>query len=79
LARLIEVIGGQRFDAFIQSRILRPLGMVDTGFVVSDRDRLVAFYAGADPIEPHEAGTFSHGRRAISGGLFTPLPEAERW
>ena len=41
LARLVEVISGQRFDAFIQSKILRPLGMVDTGFVVSDRDRLL--------------------------------------
>ena len=47
LARLVEVISGQRFDAFIQSRILGPLGMVDTGFVVSDRNRLVAYYAGA--------------------------------
>src|SRR6266571_8716586 len=42
LARLVEVISGQRFDAFIQVRILGPLGMVDTGFVVSDRNRLVA-------------------------------------
>src|SRR5262249_58993463 len=27
LARLVEVTSGQRFDAFIQSRILDPLGM----------------------------------------------------
>jgi CubicO group peptidase (beta-lactamase class C family) len=49
LARLVEVISGQRFDVFIQSRILGPLGMVDTGFVLSDRDRLVAHapYPGA--------------------------------
>jgi len=33
MARLVEVISGQRFDIFIQSRILDPLGMVDTGFV----------------------------------------------
>ena len=52
LARLVEVISGQRFDAFIQSRILGPLGMVDTGFVVSDRNRLVAYYTGADPMKP---------------------------
>ena len=52
LARLVEVISGQRFDAFIQSRILGPLGMVDTGFVVSDRSRLVAYYTGADPMKP---------------------------
>jgi CubicO group peptidase (beta-lactamase class C family) len=52
LARLVEVISGQRFDAFIQSRILGPLGMVDTGFVVSDRNRLVAYYTGTDPMKP---------------------------
>jgi CubicO group peptidase (beta-lactamase class C family) len=56
LARLVEVISGQRFDAFIQSRILDPLGMVDTGFVASDRDRLVALYAGADPVDPMKPG-----------------------
>jgi CubicO group peptidase (beta-lactamase class C family) len=56
LARLVEVISGQRFDAFIQSRILGPLGMVDTGFVVSDRNRLVAYYAGADLVDPTKPG-----------------------
>jgi len=78
LARLVEVISGERFDAFIQSRILGPLGMVDTGFVASDRNRLVAFYTGAGPHRPYEAGTDSRGRRAISGGLFASRPEAER-
>jgi len=56
LARLVEVTSGQRFDAFIQSRILDPLGMVDTGFVVSDPNRLVAYYAGADPVDPMKPG-----------------------
>ena len=78
LARLVEVISGQRFDAFIQSKILRPLGMVDTGFVVSDRDRPRRLLCRGRPHQPHEAGTYSRGRRAISGRLFTSLPEAER-
>jgi CubicO group peptidase (beta-lactamase class C family) len=56
LARLVEVISGQRFDAFIRSRILDPLGMVDTGFVVSDPSRLVAYYAGADMVDPMKPG-----------------------
>jgi CubicO group peptidase (beta-lactamase class C family) len=56
LAAVVEVTSGQRFDAFIQSRILDPLGMVDTGFVVSDRNRLVAYYAGADPTDPMNPG-----------------------
>ena len=68
LARLVEVISGQRFDAFIRSRILGPLGMVDTGFVVSDRDRLVAFYAGADLVDPMKPG--------LTRADHAPYPEA---
>jgi CubicO group peptidase (beta-lactamase class C family) len=56
LARVVELISGQHFDAFIQSRIFGPLGMTDTGFVVSDRNRLVAYYAGADPVDPMKPG-----------------------
>jgi len=88
LARLVEVIGGQRFDAFIQSRILGPLGMVDTGFVVSDRNRLVAYYAGADPVDPMKPGLMradalpypdaylrSFPRQAGGAGLVSTLPD----
>jgi CubicO group peptidase (beta-lactamase class C family) len=88
LARLVEVISGQRFDAFIQSRILGPLGMVDTGFVVSDRNRLVAYYAGADPIDPMKPGLtradalpypdaylLPFPRQAGGAGLVSTLPD----
>lgn len=34
LARVVEVVSGQPFDEFLQSRIFKPLGMVDTGFYV---------------------------------------------
>lgn len=34
LARVVEVASGQQFDQFLQSRIFKPLGMVDTGFYV---------------------------------------------
>src|SRR5215813_640408 len=74
LARLVEVISGQRFDAFIQSRILAPLGMVDTGFVVSDRDRLVAFYAGADPIDPVKPGLTRADDAPYPGAYLRPFP-----
>jgi CubicO group peptidase (beta-lactamase class C family) len=58
LARLVEVVSGQRFDAFIQSRVLGPLGMVDTRFVVPAQDlpRLTAMYTGASPTNPLEPG-----------------------
>jgi CubicO group peptidase (beta-lactamase class C family) len=34
LARVIEVASGQPFDQFLESRLFKPLGMVDTGFWV---------------------------------------------
>lgn len=47
IGRLIEIIGGQRLDAFLADRIFDPLGMVDTGFWVDDDrgHRLAANYA----------------------------------
>ena len=74
LARLVEVISGQRFDAFIQSRILGPLGMVDTGFVVSDRHRLVAYYAGADPVDPMKPGLTRADALPYPGAYLRPFP-----
>jgi len=58
MARLVEILSGQAFDQFIQSRILGPLGMVDTGFVVPEksRSRLAAYYAGADMLDPMKPG-----------------------
>jgi len=58
LARVIEVCSGQRFDRFIDERILRPLEMVDTGFVVpaDQHDRLAALYIGTDLADPLKPG-----------------------
>jgi CubicO group peptidase (beta-lactamase class C family) len=46
LGRLVEVVSGQAFDAFLKERIFDPLGMVDTGFSVPAQDlgRLAAVY-----------------------------------
>jgi CubicO group peptidase (beta-lactamase class C family) len=46
-AALVQAISGQRFSAFLQERILGPLGMKDTGFLVPShkRERLAAIYA----------------------------------
>jgi CubicO group peptidase (beta-lactamase class C family) len=74
LARLVEVISGQRFDTFIQSRILSPLGMVDTGFVVTDRDRLVAYYAGADLLGPMKPGLTRADDVPYPGAYLRPFP-----
>ncbi len=41
---LIEVITGQRLDAYLREHVLQPLGMTDTGFVVGD-DQVPRFAA----------------------------------
>lgn len=53
LGRLVEVVSGQRFGAFLDQRIFGPLGMVDTGFRVPDgkRSRIATVYTRT------EAGT----------------------
>ena len=51
LGNVVEVISGQKIDAFLESRILRPLGMFDTSYLVppAKYPRVVAVNArGAD-------------------------------
>jgi CubicO group peptidase (beta-lactamase class C family) len=74
VARLVEVISGQSFDKFIKARIFDPLGMVDTGFVVpeKDQDRLVAYYAGADLMEPMKPGLTRTDNAPFPGAYLRP-------
>ena len=51
LGNVVEVLSGQKIDAFLQSRILQPLGMHDTSYLVpaAKYPRVVAVNArGAD-------------------------------
>jgi CubicO group peptidase (beta-lactamase class C family) len=75
MSRLVEVISGQRFDAFIKARIFDPLGMVDTGFVVPEKDqgRLVAYYAGADLMEPMKPGLTRTDNSPYPGAYLRPI------
>src|SRR5689334_16343600 len=75
MARLVEVISGQSFDTFIKARILDPLGMVDTGFVVPEKDhgRLVAYYAGADLMEPMKPGLTRTDNAPFPGAYLRPI------
>lgn len=90
LSRLVEVVSGQAFDAFIHKRILEPLGMVDTGFMVplNQQHRLTAYYAGANVAEPMKPGLTRiddapypqayrqpFARLSGGGGLVTSLPD----
>lgn len=76
LARLVEVVSGQRFDAFLQERIFAPLGMPDTGFVVpeSERGRLTAYYRGADPVNPMKPGLTRIDRSPYPGAYLNEVP-----
>ena len=76
MARLVEIISGQRFDAFIQSRIFDPLGMVDTGFVVPEekRERFAAYYAGADIANPMKPGLTRSDDSPYPGAYLRPVP-----
>ena len=58
LARLVEVLSGERFDRYLARRIFEPLGMVDTDFHVpaSKHDRFCVNYAARDPMDPMVPG-----------------------
>ncbi|MEK6407326.1 MAG: serine hydrolase domain-containing protein [Acidobacteriota bacterium] len=50
LARLVEVVSGKPYDKFLEERIFKPLGMVDTGYTVpaEKASRFSKLYAPAD-------------------------------
>ncbi len=74
LGRVIEVVSGQPFDVFVKARILDPLGMDDTAFVVpaEKRDRFTAHYARPDGsllmIDSPVDGQYTHQPAWLSGG-----------
>ncbi len=89
LGRLVEIISGKTLDRFFAERIFAPLGMVDTGFVLSSEQapRMVAGYYGVQgkallEIDPAGAGSsynvptsfFSGG-----GGLYSTVSDYYRF
>src|SRR6204780_3557831 len=81
LGRVIEVVSGQAFDQFLQSRLFAPLHMVDTGFSVpADKlDRLVAV-PGAQP-KPLSDGDVGKPQTFFSGGggIVSTVPDFLRF
>jgi len=89
LGRVVEVVAGQPLDAFIKARIFDPLGMSDTSFHVPDskHQRFVAFYRGADMLNPMKPGLWKiddqppqiylkpPARLSGGGGLVSTLPD----
>jgi CubicO group peptidase (beta-lactamase class C family) len=90
LGRLVEVLSGQPFDAFLKKRIFDRLGMKDTAFTLpeSEHHRLVAYYSGADLLDPMKPGLTRmeaapypgaylkpFARLSGGGGLVSTLPD----
>jgi len=90
LGRVVEVVSGMTLDAVFKARIWDPLGMADTGFFVSpaEQGRLVAYYRGADLLDPMKPGLWRiddlpypqayrrpFARLSGGGGLVTTLPD----
>ena len=75
LARLVEIITGQRYIEALRQRLFGPLGMFDTGYVLRPEQvpRLVALYGGnlADPDEP---GLKRLDELPWPGAFLTPVP-----
>ncbi len=79
-ARVVEVLSGKPFDAYLEEHIFAPLEMVDTGFHVpaEKQGRFVTQYAPIDVLDPTKPGLvkqddpregiYTKPRRFLSGG-----------
>jgi CubicO group peptidase (beta-lactamase class C family) len=86
-ARIVEVVSGMTFDAFLQKRLFDPLGMKNTTFYPTDEQRahLVTAYAknkdtGAlEPVPPRpEFGPRDRPPQG-NGGLYSTAPDYARF
>lgn len=75
LARLVEVLSGERFDRVLARRIFEPLGMVDTDFHVpaSKHDRFCVNYAARDQMDPMVPG-LDAAPDVLLGSYLAPKP-----
>ena len=91
LGRVIEVVSGQPFSAFMQQRLFTPLGMKDTTFwpAPAQAERLAQTYAPnaqTGRIEPtaiyymYGGGVTDHARPALGGaGLFSTAEDVAKF
>jgi CubicO group peptidase (beta-lactamase class C family) len=85
--RIIEIVSGQPYDAFLEAKIFDPLAMTDTTFrpTAEQQKRLAVLYqpsADKQSLEPAEHWLVSDaGERAPnpSGGLFSTAPNMARF
>jgi CubicO group peptidase (beta-lactamase class C family) len=89
-ARIVEVVSGLTFDAFLEQRLCKPLGMKDTTFYLNQEqmDRLAQTYrrTGDGQLEPAEISLLA-GKKptdrdrfpAANGGLFSTAEDYSRF
>ena len=86
-ARIVEVVSGMTFDAFVQKRIFDPLGMKDTTFYPTEaqRARLATAYArnkdtGAlEPVPPRSDFGSRNTPPQGNGGLYSTATDYARF
>jgi CubicO group peptidase (beta-lactamase class C family) len=82
LGRVIEVVSGQPFDQFLQSRLFAPLHMVDSGFSVP-QDKLARLVAvpGPQPQPPFANSDVGKPQTFFSGGggIVSTVPDFLRF
>jgi CubicO group peptidase (beta-lactamase class C family) len=85
LGRIVEIVSGQSFPAFLQKRLFDPLGMKDTAFYLSSEQlpRLAKTYRRANETLEEVPIGFLNGHQptdhdrypAPNGGLFSTAPD----
>lgn len=86
-ARIVEIVSGMSFDAFLQKRLFDPLGMKDTTFypTAEQRARLAAPYArnketGAlEAVPPRPVFAPREKPPQGNGGLYSTAPDYARF
>lgn len=75
LSRLVEVVSGQPFDAYIKSRIFDPLGMTDTGFVIpeSQQSRLATMYTVVDTLNLNKPKLMRNDKLLLPNANLQPV------
>ena len=85
LGRIVEIVSGQSFPAFLQKRLFDPLGMKDTTFYLSSEQlpRLAKTYQRTEATLQEAPISFLNGHSptdhdrypAPNGGLFSTAPD----
>lgn len=89
-ARVVEVVSGEPFDAFLERRLFGPLGMKDTTFYPNDdqiarlatpyrRTEAGALEAAGNPLLRGKAPTSRDHFPAANGGLYSTAPDYSRF